>query len=365
MRHPLVLAAALMVFVACRRETTAPDRPVEWTDNAFTQPVPAWGSPVRLSLPVPLSSIRLDATGGFGAFGAHMGGHVEGLNHVWIPTGGPTTVRSWANGTVTKIEDTGIHEGAREYFVTVDYGQGLVGKHLDMTAPAVRVGDAVQEGGVIGVGRTAEFMLIDNRRSDGERTGGSIGSLVSPFDYLKDEVKAALLARYMAEVVQPYFMNGLSIGNQRPWEPFLTNKMLFHADHRGTIAGEWILTNKGWSAPDPLYFEVLVVFDVTNSYGHFLRYEAMDHDWSAAGNKNHVSGAWQAGDGAGKVLFIQDLGPTYCGLFAVDETGPRAKLTIEWRLSDCPTSLSSNAAVYLERGPIYLHGDAQQLGLLK
>jgi hypothetical protein len=55
-------------------------RPVPWIDNAWTQPVPAWGSPVRLNLPIPLGSIVFGPGGGFGAFGAHEGGHVEGLN---------------------------------------------------------------------------------------------------------------------------------------------------------------------------------------------------------------------------------------------------------------------------------------------
>jgi len=55
-------------------------RAVTWIDNARTQPVPAWGSPVRLNLPVPLESIVFGPGGGFGAFGAHEGGYVEGLN---------------------------------------------------------------------------------------------------------------------------------------------------------------------------------------------------------------------------------------------------------------------------------------------
>ena len=82
-------------------------RPVAWVENAWTQPVPSWGSPVRLNLPVPLSSIVLGSAGGLGAFGAHEGAHAEGLNHVWIPTVTGTVVRSWAAGTVTKIEDMG------------------------------------------------------------------------------------------------------------------------------------------------------------------------------------------------------------------------------------------------------------------
>src|SRR5207248_11737262 len=109
--------------------------------------------------------------------------------------------RSWAAGTVAVVEDRGpIGPTAHEYFITVDYGQGLVGKHLDVTLPLVKVGDKVKEGDPIANGTSAEIMLIDNNRSDGERTGGLYGSPVSPFDYLRPEVKAALMARVLAEV---------------------------------------------------------------------------------------------------------------------------------------------------------------------
>jgi hypothetical protein len=55
----------------------------------------------------------------------------------------------------------------------------------------------------------------------------------------------------------------------------------------------------------------------------------------------------------------------YYARYAVDETGPRAKLTIEWRLGGYPASISANAAVYIERTNVYLGLDAQQLGLIK
>lgn len=369
-------ALAAAVLAACGGDSasgpTGPvaTRPVPWTENSWTQPVPAWGSPVRLNLPVPLSSILL--SGGFnglGAFGAHEGGHVEGLNHVWIPTT-VTTVRSWAAGKVTKIEDMGSRgtsDGRHEYFITIDYGQGLVGKHLDTDRPLVKVGDVVKEGDPVATEtNSAEFNLIDNNRSDGERTGGSFGSPVSPFDYLRDDVKAALVARYTAEVVEPYFRTGQSAGVQRPWEPFLTNKMLFHADHKGTVAGEWICTNKGWSVVDPVYYDVMTIFDVTNSYGHFQRVELMDHDWSIPGNKNNTDGVWQFGDAPGRIMFtLNNRGPTYYGLFAIDESTGRAKLTIEWKLGSYPAALSPNAAIYVERAPIYLGGDALALGIIR
>src|ERR1051325_11148230 len=164
-RCPRLLVAAFAA-VACGggSDSTAPleIRPTAWVDDAWTQPVPAWGSSVRLNLPVPLASIVLSGgAGGIGGFGAHEGGHVEGLNHVWIPTTAGTVIRSWAAGTVTKIEDVGPRgtpDGRHEYFVTVDYGHGLIGKHLDADSPLVKVGDVIKEGDPVAPGASAEFM---------------------------------------------------------------------------------------------------------------------------------------------------------------------------------------------------------------
>ncbi len=372
MRRIAVRFTLLASVAACggggtTEPTPAPQRPVTFIGGVWTQPVPSWGSPVRLNLPVAIGDILLGPGNGLGAFGGHQGGHVEGLNHIWIPTRLGIPVRSWAAGTVTRIQDMGPRgtpDGRHEYFVTIDYGQGLIGQHMDVDLPLVKVGDTVSEGTAVGtMTGSAEFMLIDNRRTDGERTGGSTGSPVSPFDYLRDDVKAALVARHVTEVVTPYFSTGASAGNARPWEPYLTNPMLFHADHRGTFVGEWILTNKSWRVPDAVYYDVMVLFDVTNPYGHFQRAELMDHDWSAAGNKQVTSGAWLAADGVGTLVLTLEYGGTWYALYRVDESGGRARLTMEWRRGAYPAAITANAAVYTERGPIYLSGDASALGL--
>ena len=79
--------------------------PVTWVDGAWVQPVPSWGSPVRLQLPVPVDSIILGPNGGLGFFGAHEGGHVEGLDHIWMPVTPGAVVGSWADGTVLDIQN--------------------------------------------------------------------------------------------------------------------------------------------------------------------------------------------------------------------------------------------------------------------
>ncbi len=342
---------------------------VAWVDNSLTQPVPVWGSAVRLSLPVPVGNILLGPVGGIGGFGSHQGGHVEGLDHVWIETTLDSTVKSWGSGTVTAIEDMGDAGGGQhEYFITINYGQGLIGKHMEVATSLVSVGSVVKEGDPVAIGlpfgnmRSAEFMLADLNRRDGVRYGN--GSCVSPFDYLKVADKQALIDSFMAQVVAPYFNSGKSAGNNKPWEPGLTNKVLFHSEHRGTIVGEWILANKGWTTPDPLYFDVLTVLDVANTYGHFQRFDTLDDDMAKTGYKANVGGNWSLA-GPGHIQFSGEGGKTYYGLYSVDESGGRAKLTMEWQEGGYPAAITVNAAVYLERAPLYRRGDAQQIGIMK
>jgi hypothetical protein len=334
--------------------------PVPWVAGAWVQPVPSWGSPVRLQLPVPLDSIVLGPQGGLGFFGAHEGGHVEGLDHVWIPTKSGTVVGSWADGTVLNVQ---LIDGF--YYIDIDYGHGLVGKHQLVARPLVTAGQRVKQGDPVGMAESAEFNLVDYNRSDGVRTEDTGGSNVSPFDYLASDVQAALISRVMNAVVAPYFANGLVAGNRRPWEPYLTNKLLFHTDHRGTFQGAWLCTNKGWTKVDPLYFDVIAINDVTNAYGHFQHIDLEDYNASLAGTKGLSDGAWVPGDSAGKfIMTFGHGGGTYYARYAVDESGPRAKLRLEWRLGSYPDSISSNAAVYIERKNVYLGLDAQQLGLI-
>jgi len=208
--------------------------PVPWVDGAWVQPIPSWGSPVRLALPVPLDSIVLGAAGGLGFFGAHEGGHVEGLDHVWIPIKPGTVVGSWADGTVLDVQ---LIDGA--YYIDIDYGHG---------------------------------------------------------DYLEPAVQTALIGRVMNEVVGPYFTRGAVAGNSRPWEPTLTNKLLFHHEYPGTFQGEWLCINKGWTTPDASYFDVIAIRDVTNAYGHFRHIDLEDYNTSAPGSKGPTDGTCGAKD---------------------------------------------------------------------
>lgn len=334
--------------------------PVPWVDGAWVQPVPSWGSPVRLQLPVPIDSIVLGVTGGLGFFGAHEGGHVEGLDHVWIPTKPGTVVGSWADGTVLDVQ---LIDGS--YYIDIDYGHGLVGKHQVVQRSLVVAGQHVKQGDPVGIASLAEFNLVDYNRSDGVRTDVAGGSNVSPFDYLQPDIQSALIARVTNEVVAPYFAKGSVVGNSRPWEPSLTNKLLFHHDYRGTFQGEWLCTNKGWTTSDPLYFDLMAIHDVTNAYGHFQHIDLEDYNTSLPGSKGLMDGTWVPGDSAGKfIVTLSYSNAKYYARYAVDESGPRAKLRLEWRLGSYPDSISSNAAVYIERTNVYLGLDAQQLGLI-
>lgn len=366
------MLVCIISLVSCEKDlgnNIDPVRPVEWVENAWTQPVPPWGSPIRLSFPVPLGNVLMGPGGGFGAFGGHQGAHVEGLNHIWIPTPPGQTIKSWGSGRVTKIEDRGDRgNGVHEYFITIDYGHGLIGKHLDIDVPSVSIGQKVVEGQIVGTGTSAEFLLVDMNRTDGERwSGTSSGSPVSPFDYLKEDVKAQVIALHVASVVEPYFNKGLLVGNSRPWEPRLTNPMVFHSAHENTVVGEWLLSNKGWTKPDSLYYDVFTIFDVTNEYGSFKRFEFMDFDWSLTGSKRNgggVAGTWTDADGPGKIKFELN-GKTYFAIYTIEEGGERTKFTLEWKTGSYPSAFTSNAAIYLSRTATYIYDDAKKIGMVK
>ncbi len=345
---------------------------VAWVDGAWVQPVPSWGSPVRLSLMLPIDTIVSTQLGGYGS---HQGAHTEGLDHVWIQStnwiqnNASSPLLNMAPGTVTRIDSNGVGLG---YSVTIDYGQGLIGKHMEVTVPAVKVGDTLKLGDVVGAGAgiTGEYTLQDQNRCDGELSQVGGYSYVSPFDYLKSDVQAALVAKFQAEVATPYFSAGQSVATGFPWEPYLTNPMLFHSQHLGTITGEWMLANKGWNPEDSVYWDKFTVMDVTNTYGHFLQYVgANGSNPNLPGGPTLCSaGSWSLPDNTGKILFQDKFFGAPCyGIYKVEEnqngpSGSTSKLTLEWSTQAYPTAFSANAAVYYARLPVYASLNATLLG---
>jgi len=333
-----------------------------WVDGAWTQEVPAWGSPVRLSLPVPLEKLDLTDQAAIGGFGIHAGGHLEGLDHIWMHVQADAVVGSWADGTVTAIEDMGpAGDGLREYFVTIDYGQGLIGKHMEVQTPLVSVGQQVREGDPVAIGlpwrelRSAEFSLYDRNRAN--ETGYGVTGAVSPFDYLKPGPKATLVERYVLEIADPHFRSGRSLGDSRIQEPFLTNRHILHPFHRGTPVGEWLLSNRGWMDPDPLYFDILTILDQHNPYGRFQVFGMMDEN--LFGPSAAQEGMW-AMEGTEGIVFRGSR--TFYGRFRVDESDVRARLLLEWREDGFPEAITEQAAIYVERAPIPRREDAWRLG---
>jgi len=188
-------------------EDYVPAAPDPEFDN-FTWTLPTGASPLRLSLPADIDDFLFDENGGIGGYGLHAGGHIEGLDHVWIELKPGTPVRSWADGVVTDVRLSGdIEEG--EYHITIDYGYNLVGTHMEIMTPYVEVGDYVSRGQEVGMGMSfnpqqssAEFSLVDRGMTDGLPAWDG-GVSVSPFDYLRDSDKRALVEAYKKNVIAP------------------------------------------------------------------------------------------------------------------------------------------------------------------
>lgn len=339
-----------------------PAKPQSWVADAITQPVPLGASKVRLVLPAPLDAIPLNE---IGAFGAHRGGHIEGLDHEWIPIKEGVVQRSWGDGEVMWARlapgDTGYEQGTRN--VIVYYGDGLWGEHMGLLKVLVKEGQKIKAGEPVGYGPTGagppffvktpgyqfgEFNLVDQHRHDGVHTWYKFikgGSFVSPFDYLRDDIKKALAEKWKKEILT-HFPTQTDTNDITPtaWEPYLTNPLLFHNKYKNTLIGEWFLRSEPWKvggAPD-----IMILFPAQSSYYPKQRVVAIDEP--TGGGQNDLHGSWQADYKNNQIIFETDRGIFY-GIFKIDKSGPQARLTIEYQKDSYPKEFSSHAFVYTER----------------
>lgn len=342
------------------------------TDN-FTYTLPSGASPIRLSLPAEIEDIFYSEKTGVGGFGLHAGGHIEGLDHVWIELKPGTPVRSWADGVVEDVRLSGmVDEG--EYHITINYGQNLIGIHMEIETPYVKKGDRVKRGQEVGIGlsfdpgqSSAELSLIDLGRTDGVRYDGHGGKgvYVSPYDYLADSEKIKLVEAYKKYVIEPYQRSGSQEGlfvMFAPYQPYLTNKLFLHKGNEGKLSGAWYCLSSKWGQNYPN--DMLTFIEADNPYykGNVVlatddRDEGQRTDWS-------IKGTFEVDYEKGQVKMINYDGTGYFGIFEIDESGDRAKLKIEYQQGSYPSEFSSNAIIYIERSNLSRRADAFALGLI-
>jgi hypothetical protein len=330
-------------------------KPQAWKPNAITQPVPEGASKVRLVLPVPLDAMPLEK---IGAFGAHRWGHSEGLDHEWISVKKGVPIGSWGDGEVVSVRrEPGYGGDGKEYSIVIYYGDGLWGEHMHVKTPLVKEGQRVKAGAPVAYGKDlentqyhfGEFNLVDQHRRGGVETWYKFirgGVFVSPFDYLKEDVKKILEEKWSKEILaQMPRMTDYNVMAPTPWEPYLTNPLLFHQFYRGTLVGEWFLRSRPWArddAPDIVNF-----FPVQSPYYPKQRVMAVDDE----GGPSDLHGTWSVDYETGRIRLETDRGIFY-GLFALDESGPRARLTLEYQKDSYPERFSSRALIYTERDNI-------------
>ncbi len=337
--------------------------PITWN---MTSILPPGSSPLRLSLPVPIDSFYGKQWAGVGGIGVHAGGHIEGLDHVWIESTTTEPVKSWADGEVTQIQYSGdVDHG--EYHITIEYGFNLTGIHMEIETPLVEVGDFVLRGDPVGYGmvwfdglQSAEQTLIDSGRTDGIKAGD--GVYVSPFDYLMEPEKIALADAYIKNVVEPFMESGEVNGQFDPAQPYFTNNLLIHHGHEGKLQGEWYLISENWTAGYPN--DLVTIIEPHNRYTDQPKIMGMD-DHSEGGVANWGFFSDLSIDyESGKLWFYNwDREKTY-GIFEIDESTERATLKLQYQTGGYPTGFTDDALVYIERTYLSRREDGALLGVV-
>jgi murein DD-endopeptidase MepM/ murein hydrolase activator NlpD len=336
------------------------------TDN-FTNILPPGASPVRLTLPAPIEDIFFEWESGPGAYGLHAGGHIEGLDHVWIEIREGLPVRSWGDGVVTDIRLSGdVEQG--EYHIFIDFGQNLTGSHMEVVTPLVEVGDNVSRGDPVGYGmgffpgeQSAEFGLVDRGRTDGIWVGNGVA--VSPYDYLEEEVKLALVEAYKAHTVDKYGRDPRITWLFDAAQPYLTNPLLIHMVNEGRLTGEWYIYSSPWEPGWPN--DMLIFIEADNPWYTDNRVLSND-DTDEDSQTRNIDGTFEVDYERGRVLIRNTkYGGILFGIFEIDETGERALLRIEFDEYRYLDEFTDEALIYIERTNLGRRWDAVELGLLE
>jgi len=373
---PLILTQFmfLLVMVGCsnnpsidmfsdKTEVFGPDPETD----SITYTLPETASDLRLSLPADLSDIFYDDNIGVCGFGVHAGGHIEGLDHVWIVLKAEVPAKSWADGTVKQIGWIGDPKDG-EYFVTIDYGHKLVGTHMEVTQPYVKEGDKVKRGQPIGMGMgaergvaSAEFSLVDEGRHTGVKANK--GVYVSPYDYLEDGEKKKLVEAYKKNVLDRYKATGENpSGMFCPYQPYLTNEGMLHIRNKGKLTGEWLYSGK-WQIGYPN--DILTFIKADNPYYKGNVVLAMDDEDHSGMNPWELRGTFEVDYTKRQVKIDNGASEVYYGIFEIDENAKNPTLIIEYQKYGYPTSFSDKALKYISRPAIPRRLAAQKMGMLK
>lgn len=327
--------------------------------GGITWTLPDCASPLRISFPYSMDEVFANNKTGVTGYGVHAGGHIEGLNHEWIHVKEGTPIRSWADGTVVKIDHVGMGADG-ELSILIDYGQGLLGAHTEVKQALVKEGDTVKAGQPIAVGfiydnaTSAEYFLFDKNRDDGTFDFG-MKSTVSPYDYLKEPDKSNLVAAYKRHNLDP-----LAAGQKEmydmfyPYQPYLTNQLYAHAGNPGKLSGEWYSTDQN---KDGDWQDCLTFIEADNPYykGNIV----MSLDEHQQNVFSGIQGKFDVDYTNGRIKIYNDAladridgssnRPTLYGIFKIDETGSRPTLKFEYQEGSYPTNFSAKAKNYVLR----------------
>jgi hypothetical protein len=240
---------------------------------------------------------------------------------------------------------------------------------MEIETPLVEVGDYVERGEPVGYGmsffegiQSAEFSLMDYGRTDGIYSGGD-GVYISPFDYLMESERIALAQAYIDNVIEPYMNTGRVNGMFDPAQPYFTNNLLIHWGHMGKLNGEWYLISQNWTTGYPN--DMITIIEADNQYITGAKILGMDDESMGDVDGWNFDSELVIDYDAGRIQWRDWTGQKQYGIFQIDESGERAKLTLQYQTGSYPTEFTEEALTYIERSYVSRRMDGVSLGVLQ
>jgi len=240
---------------------------------------------------------------------------------------------------------------------------------MEIETPFVEVGDYVERGEPVGYGmsffegiQSAEFALLDYGRSDGIYAGGD-GVYVSPFDYLLESERITLAQAYIENVIEPYMNTGTVNGMFDLAQPYFTNNLLIHRGHEEKLNGEWYLISQNWTTGYPN--DMITIIEADNQYYTGAKILGMDDESMGDVDNWNFDSELVIDYYNGRIQWLDWTGQKQYGIFQIDESEERARLTIQYQTGSYPTEFTEEALTYIERSYVPRRMDGVSLGVLQ
>ena len=132
--------------------------------------------------------------------------------------------------------------------------------------------------------------------------------------------------------------------------------------HEGKLQGEWYLISQNWTSGYPN--DMITIIEADNHYFTGAMILGMDDESMGGVDNWNFESELVIDYYIGRIQWRDWTGQKQYGIFQIDESEERARLTIQYQTGSYPTGFTEEALTYIERSYVPRRMDGVNLGVL-